>query len=155
MALKDKSYSDSLKGGGLYWKPKEHSDALAFLIEYKGYNPDHVGYQNAIKPAVNFDITVFSDDLALQTGTPEVYKDQWNDNGAIVGWLKRQSVGDDFIKKLVQLPGDKGKQPAWAFAGVDTEEIYGKVVEYYENREKAVAEALSGDDVPPWMQQGK
>jgi hypothetical protein len=141
------TYEESQSGGKRkYFKPNQHDDAKALLVEYKGFEPNHTEF-NETKPAVKVDITVFNDGAE-----PDVYTNQYLTGGALVGFLKTKSVGDVFIKKFTMLPKQGNFKPARAFTGVDTKETFDEVKAYYEQREaeaNAAAEAMSGD-TPPW-----
>ena len=142
---------DASKAGKKFFKPAENKDAVALHVVYKGFQAQRPGYQGKLQDMVNVDITVFRTVEDIDNDNGEEFVDQWLHQGALVGFLKNKSVGDEFIRKLGQLPPQNGNQPAWVLNAVDSEEIYQKVDAWCEAKEQAVAEAMKGDDVPPWL----
>jgi hypothetical protein len=131
-----------VQGGG-WFKPADHKDATAFLIEVHQFERQRPT-PNGPKDSILADVTVFKDGSALQAGTPEVTKGQRIEQTILARDLET-IVGGATIVKLEQIPAKKpGAYPAWVWRPVTDASVRNAVIAYAEKRE-AKAEAAVAD----------
>jgi hypothetical protein len=131
-----------VQGGG-WFKPADHKDATAFLIEVHQFERQRPT-PNGPKDSILADVTVFKDGGALQAGTPEVTKGQRIEQTILARDLET-IVGGATIVKLEQIPAKKpGAYPAWVWRPVTDASVRNAVIAYAEKRE-AKAEAAVAD----------
>ncbi|MGW1040059.1 hypothetical protein [Streptomyces sp. NPDC002547] len=130
-----------VQGGG-WFKPANHSSAVAILVEVHSFERQRPT-PNGPKDSALADVTVFGDASALQSGTPDVTKGQRIEQTILARDLET-IVGGATIVRLEQVPPKKpGQHPAWVWRPVTDAAIRTAVVEYANKREKAAEEAVA------------
>lgn len=130
-------------GGGGFFKPADHMTALALLIEPKTIEknvPNTHNGQTRNRDEVVADISVFENQAALDAGQPTNVLGKVK---VVHGMLSRdleKILGGAMVGTVTKIPTKAGS--GYVFRDVDpaVEAIVG---EYYNTREKAVAEALA------------
>lgn len=132
--------------GGTFFKPGEHMNDLALLIEPKSVAKDRTHtYQGrtSTRDEVTADVTAFPTEESLDKGNPTVIKNAVFTHGMLTSTLERVGMGGVTVAVIRKVPTKAGS--GYAFRDVDSS-TEGKVGNYYVNREKAINEALA--DVP-------
>lgn len=134
--------------GGTVFKPAEHMNDLALLIEPKHIErdvPNHYQGETTHRDEVTADITVFGTSEAVETATPtEVLKDVKVVHGMLTSTLERV-LGAALVGIVRKIPTKRGA--GFAFRDAD-EAVEAAVTAFYERREAAVQAALSSDAMP-------
>lgn len=127
--------------GGGWFKPSDHEDAAAFLIEVKRFERQRPTSYGPKDSAV-CDITVFSSPAELEAGTPsEELKGTRVENTLLARDLA-DLVGNATITVLAQTkPSKPGQKPGWVWRPV-TKAVRDKVVAYATKREAEVQAAI-------------
>lgn len=132
--------------GGTFFKPAEHMNDLALMIEPKSIAKDRTHtYQgrSSVRDEVTADVTIFATEESLDKGTPTVIKNAVFTHGMLTSTLERVGMGGVTVAVIRKVPTKAGS--GYAFRDVDSA-TEGKVGNYYVNREKVITEALA--DVP-------
>jgi hypothetical protein len=131
--------------GGTFFKPAEHMNDLAIMVEPKSVQKNVSStYNNVtrVRDEVTADVTIFPTEESLDKGTPTVVKNAVFTHGMLTSTLERV-MGGVMVGVIRKVPTKAGS--GYAFRDVDAS-TEGKVGNYYVNREKAINEALA--DVP-------
>lgn len=130
-------------GGGAFFKPADHMNDLALLIEPKTIARDVPStYQGATRQRdeVLSDITVFANQGNLDSGTPsEILKSVKVTHGMLTSTLEK-ILGEATVAVIRKIPTQAGAGFAFRDPSVEDE---AKVVTYYEAREAAITEAVA------------
>jgi len=129
-------------GGGAFFKPAEHMDAVAFLIEVRRFEAQRPGSFGP-KDTIYADLTIFKD-MDENGGHPHP---NFLSNAIIQSTLLAVDletlVGKATIAKLVQgKPSKPGNNPPWVWREVDAS-VQEKVVAYATARDEALAAAMA------------
>lgn len=131
--------------GGTFFKPAEHMNDLAIMVEPKRIdkNKEHT-YQGrtSVRDEVVADVTIFPTEESLDKGEPTVIKNAIFTHGMLTGTLERV-IGGVMVGIVRKIPTKAGS--GYAFRDVDAS-TEAKVGNYYVNREAAIKAALN--DVP-------
>ncbi|MEU8327289.1 hypothetical protein [Micromonospora sp. NPDC048839] len=134
--------------GGTFFKPLEHMNDLALLIEPKRIDRNvESTYNNVtrVRDEVTADITVFGTSEALEKGVPTaVIKSARVTHGMLTSTLEK-IMGGAMVGVVAKVPTKAGS--GYAFRDVSAA-IEGQVGTYYGNREAAVSEALASGAMP-------
>lgn len=142
--------------GSEFFKPKEHANAAAILIEVKRTEaqvmvPGHPEW--GPKDYVHADISVFNTEAEVQNKVPNhVFL-----NGRIEGNLAASMLrggygpGDVDVARISQRDTNKGNA-AWIWVEISPAN-QAFVAEYLSERDASVASALADDDTPDWMKE--
>lgn len=130
--------------GGAYFKPAEHMNDLALLVEPKSIRRDvESTYQNVTRrrDEVTADVTIFANTEALDKGVPsEIQKGVVFTHGMLTGTLERILPSGATVAIIRKVPTKSGS--GYAFRDVEAS-VEAAVANYYTKRESAVAEALN------------
>ncbi|MFC4089376.1 hypothetical protein [Micromonospora sp. GCM10011541] len=129
--------------GGTFFKPAEHMNDLALLIEPKSLAKDRPHtYQNktTTRDEVTADVTVFPTEESLDKSAPVVIKNAVFTHFMLTDTLQKVGMGGVTVAVIRKVPTKAGS--GYAFRDVDAS-TEGKVGNYYVNREKAITEALA------------
>lgn len=131
--------------GGAFFKPAEHMNDLALLIEPKsidkGVTSVYQG-QARTRDEVLCDITTFANSEALDTKTPTtIQKDVKIAHGMLTSTLERNGVGNPFVGILRKIPTKGGS--GYVFRDVENGAHLQVLTDYFVEREAAVAAALA------------
>lgn len=133
-------------GGGTFFKPAEHMNDIALLVEPVRIDKNvHNEYQGRVstRDEVAARITVFATEESLDKGEPtEVLENAKVVHGMLTSTLERV-VGGAIVAVVRRIPTKAGS--GYAFRDVDANVEAGVGV-YFDAREAKVAEALA--DVP-------
>lgn len=133
-------------GGGSFFKPGDHMNDLAILVEPTRITKDVPNTYNGVtknRDEATARVTVFANSESLETGVPtEVIEDAKFVHGMLTSTLEK-IIGGAMVGVVRKIPTKAGS--GYAFRDVEGD-VEGKVASYFEAREKAVAEAL--DSVP-------
>lgn len=136
---------DDIAAGGAFFKPKEHADAVAILVEPKSFQTQ-VPSPYGPKDRVVADVTVFADQDALGNGVPTTVLQGARIDTSVDGALTRDirdRLGKSLILKLDQVPSKTpGGHPAWVWRNTDGA-TKAAVVAYGEAREAAIQAAMA------------
>ncbi len=134
--------------GGTFFKPAEHMTDIALLIEPKKIDrgvPNTYNGKTTMRDEVTADITVFATSEALDTGTPtEVMKSAKVVHTMLTSTLERL-IDNAMVAVVRRVPTRSGS--GFAFRDVEPA-IESAVSAFYEQREAAVAAALSSGNMP-------
>lgn len=126
-------------GGGEFFKPDNHKNDYAILIEVKRDAPNSPGYQGKLTDAVYADLTCFATEADLAEGaSPRVYRNARIDRALLQRELRDNvGVGNETIRVLGRWAGRTGNEMwVWKYTDTDTRRA---VIEWYERREAARA----------------
>lgn len=123
---------------GGWFKPKDHADAVAILIEVKSFEQQRPT-PNGPKDSALVDLTIFASEAELE-GEPTVTKGCRIEQTVLAKDLA-SLVGKATIVKLGQHQG-KSPNPAWVWRQVDAS-VKAKVVAYAERREAELQAAVA------------
>ena len=133
---------------GNWVKERDIASYSAILVEPKRYSADvpkggkYPGKQNILEA----DLTLF-DKAALEGGKPKFLKAALL-TGAGTTREYGDKIGEQFVARLILKPSKHGND-FYSPVGVD-DAVFDKVAAYLDQREKAIQEAVDGDD-PDWM----
>lgn len=136
-----------VQGGSAYFKPEDHKNAVALLIEPKSVARDVPNTYAGVtknRDEVTADVTVFVSQADLDNGRGVEYKAMTFTHGGITNRLSRV-LGDEVVGRLGKKQFEKAPAPAWVIDDVD-DATFDKVAAYFEAREAAVQAAMN--DVP-------
>lgn len=138
MALK---FIEIPQQGGGWFKPADHKEAAAFLIEVHSFDRQRPT-PNGPKDSVLADVTIFSTNEELASGTPSTVNKGQRIEQTILARDLEGVVGGATIVRLDQAPAKKpGARPAWVWRPVDNG-VKQKVISYATKREEEVEAAL-------------
>lgn len=134
--------------GGTYFKPIDHMNDLALLIEptaiVKGIENTYNG-KTTLRDEVTADVTVFATSESLDNGEPStVIKGARVVHAMLTSSLERV-MGGAMVAVIRKVPTKSGS--GYAFRDVDWS-VEAVVGAYFERRENAVSEALSSGAMP-------
>lgn len=133
-------------GGGSFFKPGDHMNDLAILVEPTKVNKDVPNTYNGVTK--NRDeafgrFTFFATQESLDNGIPtEIVEDAKSVHGMLTSTMERV-IGGAIVAIVRKIPTKAGS--GYAFRDVEAD-VEAKVAAYYTAREAKVAEALA--DVP-------
>jgi hypothetical protein len=131
-----------IPGGGGFFKPPDHLDDLAILIEVRRFEAQRPGGIYGPKDTICADLTVFKDAAALDGGTPEFISNTLIQHTVLVADLETL-IGEAAVAKLVQSKSNTpGHKPAFAWREVEAS-VQEKVVAYATARDEALAAAMA------------
>ncbi len=134
--------------GGTIFKPANYMNDLALLVEPKRVDkgiPNTYNGKTTMRDEVTADITVFATSEALDTGTPtEVMKSAKVVHTMLTSTLERL-IDNAMVAVVRRVPTRSGS--GFAFRDVEPA-IESAVSAFYEQREAAVAAALSSGNMP-------
>lgn len=136
-------FEDIATGAGAFFKPGDHLDAPAILIEVKRFEPNRPG-KFGPKDAVHADIHVFADAAALEAGAATVSQGGIINSNALTRDLAGL-VGKATIVRLEEVFFKNANRDVPVFRQVDAA-TKAKVIEYA----KAYTEAVNAaaEDAP-------
>lgn len=127
--------------GGGWFKPAEHKDAVAILIEVHSFDRQRPT-PNGPKDSALCDFTIFDTDAALDAAEPSTIIKGCRVEQTVLARDLEQLVGAATIATIAQVASKKaGANPAWVWRST-SQDVKTKVVAYAEAREAAVQEAL-------------
>jgi len=130
-------------GGGTFFKPAEHADAKALLVEVSRFEHQRPGNYGPKDTAVA-NVTAFKTEADF-TGSPDVAEGAFIQNTILARDLEGL-VGKATVVKLEQVPSKKaGNNPAWVWRAVEAD-VMQKVGAYVEKSEADLAAAM--DEAP-------
>jgi hypothetical protein len=134
--------------GGTFFKPLDHMNDLALLIEptsiVKGVENTYQG-RTTLRDEVTADVTVFANSEALEKGEPtEVIKGARVVHGMLTSTLERV-MGGAMVAVVRKIPTQNGS--GYAFRDVEWE-VEAAVGAYFEQREVAVDTARASGAMP-------
>lgn len=133
---------DIPQNNGGWFKPADHAEAVAILIEVKAYEAQRPT-PNGPKDSALVDVTVFATQEAIDAGEPTTVQQGCRIEQTVLARDLAGLVGDETIVKLDQSkPTKPGAKPAWVYRQPDPKARAG-VVAYYEAREAAIQAALA------------
>lgn len=121
-------------GGGSYFKPKEHGNDLALLVEPRSINKDVPNtYQGrtTMRDEAVCDITVFGTSEALDKGTPTLVMSGVKVVHGMLSSTCERTIGEAFVARVDRIQTQNGSGYVWR--DVDPE-VESKVGAYYEAR---------------------
>lgn len=128
--------------GGGWFKPKDNQNAAAILIEVTSFDRQRPT-PNGPKDSVLADVTIFGTEADLMTGTPVVHQGMRIEQTVLARDLETL-VGGATIVTLDQVPAKKpGAYPAWVWRAVTDPTKVKQIVDYAEQRDAAVEEAVA------------
>lgn len=137
------------KAGG-FFSPKEHSEAVAILIEVRRIERQRPGGNYGPKDTVHADVTIFPDQQSLDAGTPVEAPSQMIQQTLLFRDLE-PLVGNATIVSLGRTePSKPGQSPAWVWRSVDGATKQ-KVIDWANKREAALEEAKSSGEMPSFL----
>ncbi|MGW2539817.1 hypothetical protein ACWC5I_02865 [Kitasatospora sp. NPDC001574] len=126
---------------GGWFKPAEHKDAVAILLEVNGYERQRPT-PNGPKDSALADVTVFKTPDQLKNYAPEVSQGQRIEQTVLARDLEGV-VGSAVLVTVDQVPAKKpGAHPAWVWRQVTDSDIKSLVIAYAEQRDAAVKTAV-------------
>lgn len=126
---------------GGWFKPADHQDALAILLEVNGFERQRPT-PNGPKDSALADVTVFKTPDQLKQYTPEVSQGQRIEQTVLARDLEGV-VGSAVLVTVTQVPAKKpGAHPAWVWKQVTDTGIKNQVIAYAEQRDAAVKAAV-------------
>lgn len=130
------NFAEIPQQGGGWFKPKDHANAAAFLVEVKDWNRQRPT-PNGPKDSALVDLTIFS----TPDAEPTVIKGCRIEQTVLARDLENL-VGQATIVKVEQIPASKpGQYPAWVWRPVDGA-VKQAVIAYATKREAEVQAAL-------------
>jgi hypothetical protein len=140
-------FADVPTQGGGWFKPADHLDALAILVEVKSFDRQRPT-PNGPKDSALTDVSVFNSQDDLDNGTPTVIKGTRIEQTILARDLANM-VGKALVVRVEQLEAKKaGQRPAWVWRPADGGPKQA-VVKYATEREaalKAAADAAPSFD---------
>ena len=134
-------FGDIPQSGGGWFKPADHGDAEAILIEVKGYDSQRPT-PNGPKDSVLVDVTVFKDAAAIAAGEPYHIQQGCRIEQTILARDLASLVGMATVVKLAQSkPAKPGAKPAWVYRAPEPKSKEG-VIAYAMKREAEIQAAL-------------
>ncbi|WP_432482553.1 hypothetical protein [Kineococcus esterisolvens] len=128
--------------GGAFFKPADHMNDLALLIEPKRIEkgvPNTYQGQTRIRDEVYADIAVFATSESLDKGEPtETLKNAKVVHGMLTSTLE-QAMGQAMVSIVRKIPTKGGSGYVFRDTDASTE---AKVADYYTKREAAIGEAM-------------
>lgn len=130
-------------GGGAYFKPGDHMNDLAILVEPTKINKDVPNTYNGVTK--NRDeafgrFTIFATSEALDSGQPsEILEDAKSVHGMLTSTMEKV-IGGALVAVVRKVKTGAGA--GYAFRDVE-KDVEAKVAAYFTAREAAVAEALA------------
>jgi hypothetical protein len=126
--------------GGGWFKPAEHIDAVAFLVEVSTFERQRPT-PNGPKDSALCDVSIFPDEDALAAGKPLVIKGTRVEQTVLARDLA-DLVGAATIVSVVQIPAKKpGQHPAWVWR-TTSQAVKDQVITFANKREADIAAAL-------------
>ncbi|MEU9605477.1 hypothetical protein [Streptomyces sp. NPDC048057] len=130
-----------VQGSG-WFKPTDNQSAVAILLEVHSFERQRPT-PNGPKDSILADITVFQDQAALASGTPQVTKGQRIEQTILARDLET-IVGGATIVTLDQIPPTKpGQRPAWVWRPLTDAAVRNAVIAYAKKREEQTEAALA------------
>lgn len=127
--------------GGGFFKPADHADAVALLIEVKAFERQRPSAYGP-KDSARCDVTVFGTQEALDAGSPTETIQNTRIEKTILTRDLEAIVGAATIVKLGQWTGSKpGAKPAWVWQN-PSQDTKSKVVTYAKAREAEIQAAV-------------
>ncbi|ROR95532.1 hypothetical protein EDD28_0088 [Salana multivorans] len=137
------------QGGGGFFKPADHTNDLAILVEPKSIKRDQKNEYNGqitYRDELTADVTVFPNSSSLKpNGKPEVYQNMVIASKVLVSTIEHLVGTGDAVIQTVGKPRGKNYYD-WLDPEPDAQQA---VLAYYESREAAsagVEDDLFGDD---------
>lgn len=131
--------------GGSFFKPAEHMNDIALLIEPKSIEKNVAStYQNQTRhrDEVLCDITTFATVESVESKTPTtIQKDVKIAHGMLTSTLERNGMGNPFAGILRKVPTKGGS--GYVFRDIENGEYIQALTDYYTEREAAVEAALA------------
>lgn len=132
---------DVQSSNGGFFKPEEHKDAVALLVEVNSFEHQRPG-QFGPKDTIHADVSVFKTDAELDAGPSVVLKGTLIQTTILARDLQTL-VGSATIVKLDKVKAKTaGRQDAWVWRAVEAD-VKAKVVAYAEKREAEIQAALA------------
>lgn len=134
--------------GGTFFKPADHMNDLALLVEptriTKGVENTYNG-KTTLRDEVIADVTVFANSEALENGEPSAVIKNARVVHAMLTSALEEVMGGAMVAVVRMVPTKSGsgyafRDPSW--------EVEAVVSAYYERRENAVDEARSSGAMP-------
>lgn len=131
----------SVKEGGNYFKPEDHHDAVAILIEVRDFKRQ-VPTDFGPKDTAYCDVTIFDDQDALTAGNASSVLSNAPIQQTALARDLADLVDAATIVQLGQAKAKPGRQPAWVWRNTsqDTKSL---VIAYADKRDSAREEALA------------
>lgn len=130
--------------GGSYFKPAEHMNDLALIVEPKRIDKNvENNYQGAIsyRDEVTADVTVFTTTDSLEKGEPsQVMKDVKIVHGMLTSNLER-NMGGVTLAVIRKVPTKRGS--GYGFRDVEDSNVEAQAAAYFTSREEKVEAALA------------
>lgn len=129
---------------GHFFKPKEHMDAIAILIEPKDYKPDQPGYQGRGTENHGIaDLTIFKNKQQFEDAEPVVLRRAIINNAALSAYVRDLWENDaSSVSRIVMGVSKDGKNPPYLFEGVEGA-VFDQVLAWVERQDTA-------DGANPW-----
>jgi hypothetical protein len=131
-------------GAASYFKPKEHQNDLALIVEPKEFNgqvPSTYAGQTRYRDEVTSDITVFENTEQLENGTPgKILKDHKVTHGMLTDAIKDQ-LGGAVVVVVTTTPTKNGS--GFVFRELEDQNRIDQAGAYFTKREAALAEAVA------------
>lgn len=137
MAFETEDIPDS---GGGYFKAEDSKDAVAHLIEVKGFEPQRAGNFGP-KDSALVDMTIFHTQEDLDALTPSLIRKGMRVEYTVLAKDLKDLVGKATIAVLSQSKPKPGQKPAWVWRQPNND-TKAKVQQYGEKREAELAAAL-------------
>lgn len=134
--------------GGEFFKPADHMNDIALLVEPKRIDRGVENTYNdktTLRDEVYADITVFATSEAVETRRPTTVLENARVVHGMLTDLLAQILGSAMVAIVRKIPTRKGQ--GYAFRDVDPD-IEAAVTAYLDGRERAVAAAISSGDMP-------
>lgn len=136
------NFQDVPQGGGGWFKPVDHKDAVAFLVEVKDFERQRPT-PHGPKDSALVDLTVFSDDDELATGTPSYQFTGMRIEQTVLAKDLSTLVGAATIVQLAQVESKRpGSKPAWVWRQT-SQDVKAKVIAFATKREEELAAAVA------------
>ena len=135
-------FKDIPAQGGGWFKPAEHCDAVAMLVEVTGFERQRPT-PNGPKDSALVTISVFPTQADLAAGKPVMLEGTRIEQTVLAADLAGL-VGSATVVTVTQIPSKKpGQHPAWVWRTVDAN-VRGQVVAFATEREAKVQAAIAG-----------
>jgi hypothetical protein len=135
------NFADVPQSGGGWFKPADHKDAVALLIEVKAFDRQRPT-PNGPKDSALVDVTVFNTQADIDAGAPSHLQPGCRIEQTILARDLASLVGSATIVKLEQVESKKaGQRPAWVYRPTTAEAKQG-VIAYATKREAEIQAAL-------------
>jgi hypothetical protein len=138
----------SAYAGGAFFKPADHINDIALLVEPKRIDRGVSNIYNGetrTRDEVYADITIFATSEAVETGRPSTVLENARIVHGMLTDLLAQIMGSAMVAIVRKIPTRKGA--GYAFRDVDPA-IEAAVTAYLQTRENAVADAMASGDMP-------